>query len=63
MPDVDLDLPDLNLPEIDGEGLLEAAKAALRSGESERARELALMALESRDPSIQANAKALLERI
>ena len=63
MPDVDLDLPDLNLPEIDGEGLLEAAKAALRSGESERAHELALMALESRDPSIQANAKALLERI
>ena len=63
IPDIDLELPPLDMPEVDGERLLEEAKAALRAGDSEKARALALEALESRDPLIQSNAKALLERI
>ena len=63
IPEIDLELPPLDIPEVDGERLLEDAKLALRAGDTQRARELALMALESRDPLIQSNAKALLERI
>lgn len=63
IPDVDLELPPLDEPALDGEQLLEDAKTALRNGDANRARELALLALESRDPVIQSNAKALLERL
>ncbi len=70
LPDVDLDLPDLDAPaSTEAEAppseatLLEQAKAKLRNGDSEGARALAEEALTSADPMIQDNAKAFLERI
>jgi FimV-like protein len=64
LPDVDLDLPNLDdAPAPDGESLLTQAKQALREQDLERARALATQALAFEDASVQANARALLERL
>lgn len=70
LPDVDLDLPDLDAPtapppvQVPSEAsLLEEAKAKMRNGDLEGARALAEEALTSADPMIQDNAKAFLERL
>ena len=63
---VDLDLPDLDTDApapVDGETLLTQAKQALRDENFDQAKTLATQAMASDDASVQANAKALLERL